>query len=332
MGAFPSSNYVPVQQTAYFLEGLFSEPKLAQMVAAGIFDVGELAAEVKKGDFVNIPKLVQFPDFGRVDITSTTAVTANANRISSNAGKVPVLRDYGMAQLTTHDALRIGQDIDPMLFKSAGNKMAKRLIKQMHNSLTGGVGCTGINHTKALGANPITVNAVRQSKKLLSDQYSELDTCLIHPDVWFDLVYDLQTNYKYMGVVSGQIIMDGGLEMLMGVKKFIVTADLAPTDGVTTASAGDDVYTTWFMGAQAVYLGFQRNVLFEEFDDIRVPSTLRYLKASMDYVVSAKGVAFSGSANPLDTDISNTGNWAKATEDVRNIKIVKLSSYGNVYA
>ena len=329
MGAFPSSAYIPVVQTAFWLEGLFSTEKYQQLTASGVLDTGTLQETARKGDVVNIPRLVQAADYVRVAVTDTSA--AAGTRISSNAGALPVLRDASINTLTKHDELRTGEDFSAMLSKSAGNKFAKRLIKQIDAGL-GGALTAMATHTKNLGANALTVQAVRQAKAKLGDQGQNLHTMLIHSEVWYDLVYDLVQNYKYMGVTSGKIIEQGQLDTIMGIRNIIISDDLVESEGVTTKSAGDDVFTTYLLGEGSIYLAFQRLVEVEEFIDSRVPSTLQYIKFGMDYVAGPRGFAFTGSSNPLDADYANSSNWASRTEDHRNVMAAQVHSYGGVYA
>lgn len=328
MGAFPSSSYIPVLQTGYFLEGLFSNEKYMQLEASGVIDRNTLSEVASKGDSIHIPKLAQAAPFVRCDVTDTAAATGT--RISSNAGKLPVLRDVSINTLTTHDALRTGENFDPMLATSAGNQMAKRIIKQVDGALKGSLGALA-THTKALGSNALTVQGVRQAKAKLGDQGQNLHTMLVHSKVWYDLVYDLIQNYKYMGITSGKIIEEGKLDTIMGIRNIVISDDLVPDAGATS-SAGDDIYHTYLLGSASIYESFQRIIGVEEFNDVRVPSTMRFVKFSMDYVAGPRGLAFTGSDNPIDADFANSSNWAPRTEDHRNILVAQVTSLGGVNA
>jgi hypothetical protein len=324
---YPSSGFVPIVNTFFYLEGLFSEEKYQQLVASKVLDTGTIDGTVSKGDYVTIPRVVQAADFSRVVLTDTAA--AAGTRIASNSGVLSVLRDASINTLTKHDELRTGADFQAMLARSAGNKFAKRMISQLDNSLKGALNSYSI-HTKALGNNPITVQGVRAAKAKLGDQGQNLRTMLMHSSVWYDLVYDLVQNYKYMGVTSGTIIEEGKLDTIMGVRNIIISDDITPDAGYTTSSQA--IYPTYLLGENSIYLAWQREVETEEFLDSRVPSTLHYIKFSMDYVVGPRAFKFTGGSNPSAGDLADDGNWTASTEDHRNVLAAQILSASGKYA
>ena len=325
---FPSAGYIPVVQTAYFMEKYFSEEKYMQLEASGVIDRGTLDDTAKKGDFVNTPKLVQAAPFTRSDVTSTD--TTGGTRISSNAGKLPVLRDVSINKISEHDDIRTGENFEVMLASSAGNQMAKRTVKQLDRSLKGALGAI-TTHTRTTYPSALTVQAVRQCKAQLGDQGQNLHTMLVHSKVWFDLVRDLIENYKYMGVTSGKIIEEGKLDTIMGIRNIIISDDLIPDAG-TGSSTLSPAYNTYLLGEKCIYQEFQRLLNVQTWSDVRVQSTLHYVKFSMDYVLGPTAVKFSGSANPADDDFANSSNWAISTEDLRNANYASIVTVGGKFS
>lgn len=329
MGAFPSSSYIPTVQAGYVLEGLFSNAKFAQLMASGIFSMDTVENLVSDGgDFINVPSLVQMDDFARTDITSTSAVVGT--RIASYAGKLPVLRDYSHKSLTEHDMIRTGENFFPMLARDAGNKVAKRVIKQLDGNLKACLTVAGVNHVKDTTAACTVANLIAAKSKL-GDQADTLSTMLVHSKVWVDLLRDFVATYSANAVVSGDVIKNGSLATVLGIGKIVISDDLT-ADAGATSSSGDDIYWTYFLAPGAIQFGYQAEPRVKIFEDSRVPSTLITFAYKMDYCVGVKGYSFGGSANPTDADYALYTNYSVATEDVRNIGAVALKSYGAVYA
>ena len=332
------ANYIPTSQTRYFREKLFSAPKFAQLMAAGVMGPDPMDAEVlSKGDVINLPKTVQAAAFGRVDLTSTTA--ASGTRVATNDGKAPVLRDYSLNYFLSHDQIRANENWRQHLDESAGNQASKNVISNLDNALKGALAAMTTSHTSNQTGSALTVQFIRGAKALLGDQYDTLDTMLVHSAAWADLIYDLTVNYKYSGNMSSEWLADGYISNVMGISKIIVSDDLT-ADAGATSSAGDDVYHTYIFnssdsvpGFQPIYFGYQSEARIEEFVDARVPSTQVHRKYSMDYVVGIRGVAYSAAITtnpPAKTDLATSGNWTPATEDHRNVGVVQVLSAGNV--
>lgn len=331
--------YIPISQTRYFRERLFSTPKFAQLMASGAMGPDELSNDVlAKGDLITLPKSVQAAAFGRVDLTSTTA--ASGTRVATNDGKAPVIRDYSLNYFLAHDEIRANENWREKLDATAGNQAAKSIIQNLDSSLQGALAALTTTHTSDKTGQAMTVQFIRGAKKLLGDQYDTLDTLLIHSAVWADLIYDLTTTYKYSGNLSGEWLMDGYITNVMGVSKIILSDDLTAEAGATS-SAGDDVYHTYIFnssdtvpGFQPIYFGYQAEQRIEEFIDARVPSTQAFRKYSMDYVLGIRGMAYTAAITtnpPSKTDLATSGNWLMKSESHKNVGVVEIKSAGNVY-
>ena len=331
--ALPSI-YVPTRQVPFVLQGLFSNEKFAQLLAADILSSDILGEAVNAGDFINIPQAVQIPDLSRVDLTSTTA--ASGTRVSTNDSKCPVVRDYSMPIFTKADVLRTGEDFESLNARTAGNKMAKSIIQNLDATLKGVIGTVTSHSVNATAgaAGAMVVQDIRKAKRLLGDQYDRATVMLIHPDVFTDLIADLTGTYKYSGNLSGQWLVDGLVQNVMGINKIIVSSDLSAAAGATS-SQGDDSYYTWIFAPQEdgigapVHFGYQAQPRVEQFVDVRVPDTLTYQKFSLDYAVGVRGMKWNASTpNPTLANLADNTKWDAAYEDHRNVGVVCVRSGG----
>jgi hypothetical protein len=331
------AGYIPVIQTPYLLQGMFSEEKFQMLLAAGVMNAEPIDGVINKGDKVNIPQAIQVDDFSSVDLTSTTAVTGT--RATTNNALAPIVRHYTAMSFTEHDDIRTRENWRELFAASAGNKLAKDVILTMHNSLIGAIQTSGLNHLVTENG-PITTQSIRRAKRLLSDQGHNVDSMLIHPDVWSDLFYDITTQYKFSGPMSGEWLANGEFESMFGIRNVIVSADIVAVGGGSSDSYHDQYYT-WFFKRNdpnveeglggPIYYGYQAEPRYAEFVDSRVPSTLFQPKWNTDYCLGVRGLAFNGPNNPAMTDLNAAANWALATNDTRNVGVVACFTEGAVY-
>lgn len=332
------AGYVPVSQTPYLLQGMFSEEKFAKLMASGVLNAAPIDAHIKKGDTVTIPQAIQVDDMSAVDLSSTSAVTGT--RANTNNAKAPILRRYTAMSYTEHDEIRTQENWREHFASSAGNKLAKDTIVCMHAMLEGVINVSGLNHLyTASGA--FTVQSIRAARKLLGDQAHNVDTMMIHSAVWYDFLYDLTVNYKYSGSLAGTWLENAEMESIFGIKNIIVSDDLTAVAGASSDGSGDQYYTWLFKKDNSlaneaglggpIYFGYQAEPRYSEFVDSRVPSTLFQPKWNTDYCLGVRGMTFSGPTNPLTTDLQQASYWAQANNDSRNVGVVGIFSKGGVY-
>jgi len=334
------AGYIPVVQTPYLLESLFSQEKFKLLMASGVLNSVPLDGQINKGDKITIPTAIQADDFTVVDLSSVTAATGT--RAATNNQIAPIVRHYTMMHFAEHDNVRTDENWRDLFAASAGNKLAKDVIKTLHTVLQGVINVGGLNHLHDAQANPITTQDIRKAKKLLGDQGHNVDTMLIHPDCWSDLFYDLTTTYKFSGPMSGQWLANGQFESMFGIKNVIVSNDVTPIAAASSVYAGDQYYTWLFkanpdIGAGEaglggpVFFGYQAAPRYSEFVDTRVPSTLTNVKWNTDYCIGVRGMAYSGSyGSPATVDLLNSSNWAQANADDRQVGVVAIKSQGGV--
>jgi hypothetical protein len=329
--------YIPVAQTPYLIQGMFSQKKFAALLASGVLNAEAIDAAIRKGDSITIPQTIEVDDFSSVDLTSTVAVTGT--RANTNNAKAPIVRKYTAMSFTEHDDVRTGENWREKFAVTAGNKLAKDAIITMHSMLQGVINVSGLNHlfTKS---GTFVAQDIRAAKKLLGDQGDMVDTMMMHSQVFSDFIYDLTVNYKYAGTLSGEWLQDGYIESVFGVKNIIISDDLTATAGASSDASGDQYYTWLFKRNDAasaedglggpIYFGYQAEPRYAEFVDSRVPSTLFQPKWNTDYCIGVRGMTFNGPTNPLTTDLEQSSNWAQANNDSRNVGVVGIFSKGGV--
>ena len=313
--------YSPVVQTRYLPQGLFSQKKFAALMASGALDVSTASLTAQGGEFVNVPKYVQAAAFGRVGIGATTSASFTA--FATNDGKVPVLRDYSGNKWFKHQLALAGEDFGQKIAMSIGNQLAKRSIKVLDMSMQGAINAGTTPHKYAAGTT-LTVLAVQEGRAKMGDQADQLSTMLIHSKPWNSLLKDLITNYKYAGVWSGELINNGAIETILGVRNVIISDDLTPEAGATS-SAGDDIYYTWLLTEGSLYYNFQQNPYVDVWEDVTNADTIHYEKVAMDFVAAPRAMSFS-TANPTDANLLTSGLWTAAYEDHRNLGIIGITS------
>lgn len=290
-------------------------------MASGALDVSTANLTAQGGEFVNIPKYVQAAAFARVAIGSVSAASFTA--FATNDGKVPVLRDYSGNQWYKHDLAKSGEDFGQKVAITIGNQLAKRSIKVMDYSLQA---CENVGTTPHLYASgtTLTVLAIQEGRAKMGDQADQLHTMLIHSKPWNSLLKDLISTYKYAGVWSGEIINNGMIETILGVRNVIISDDLTPEAGATS-SAGDDIYYTHLLGDGALYFNYQQEPYVDVWEDVTNADTIVYNKVSLDYVAAPRSF-YMNTANPTDANLLTSGLWTAAYEDHRNMNFVGVTS------
>jgi len=321
--------YTPVVQVRYAPQGFFESPKFSACTAAGIFDMRTIedmyAAGVKAGDFVNVPRTIQVPDFSRVQVGSSTPVSFTA--VATNDGKVPILRDISPFYWTRHQLAQTGEDLGRLAGLSVGNKLAKRMLNQMSRGLQAVLNVGAKPHLEDItGAGTKTLNAssIVDAKYRMGDAADTLDTMILSSKAWRSLSKDVLSTYKYAGVWSGQFFESGDLQGIIGIRKFVVTDALLP-EGTGTTTTADDYYYSFLLAPGYVYFAYQREPLVDGWNNVTTQDSQLLERVDMDYVIAPKAFAFNV-ANPTDANFIDPSNWTAAYEDHRNMQVCAVKS------
>lgn len=317
--------YTPVVQTRYLPQGLFSQRKFAAMLASGALDMDTASITATGGEFVNVPRYVQAAAFGRVPIATVDAASFTA--FSTNDGKVPVLRDSSNNKWYKHQLALAAEDFGQKVASSVGNQLAKRVIKVVDYSLQGAVNAGTSPHLRDITAETTkTCNVldIQETRALIGDQADQLTTMLIHSKPWNSLLKDMISTYRYAGLWSGEMLENGQIETILGVRNVIVSDDLTADSGATS-SAGDDSYYTYLMTPGSLYFAYQQDPYVDVWEDPTNSDTIHYEKIALDFVAAPRGFSF-GTANPTDANLTTSGLWTPAYEDHRNFGVCALKS------
>lgn len=312
--------YTPVFQTSYFLSRLMDTPKFAQLLASGILDMATLDSFGPiVGDYVNIPKQIPVADFARTDLTDSTAKTGTA--VGADNQKFPLLWSDTLSTYRDSDVARTGENFDALLSGRVGEKLAKRALQQFGLVMNGS---TPAAHTLDKTGSAPTVDFIRQAKYLAGDNADEFTTLVCHSNVWSSLVKDMLATYSANPSIAG-VAFDGRTAAILGLSNIIIT-DQVPASFGSYASGGDDLYSTFICRPGAIKFGYQHNPTPDTWRDIRIPGNMNYFKVQMSYTMGLEASTWTGGANPIDTDLSNTGNWSTAYEDAREVGAIKILS------
>jgi len=326
--------FIKTIETDVMSRKMFENRIWAALVGSGCIEYGALERFTKLGgEYVVIPKRNKIQDLTHMDHTSGSALTFT--RMSTTDDKAVVVRDASANSYKKHDELLSGDNIMVGISGDYGEKVAKRLVKQTCNVLTGAIQAIDTPsancHVKDLGNAALTAQAIRQGKYLMGDAADELRIMLLHSKVFSDLLRDTSVTYSSLESVSGTSVITGKVPGMFGLDAFIVS-DQVYTTNTGTGSTGDDRYHTYLLGANAIQIGWQKNPLVETDEDITQPSTLVRAKITADYIVHLAGVAWASTANPDDSGLYTASNWNEAYEDHREVPACLIISNGGVYS
>jgi len=318
---------------------MFENPKFAALVESGCLEMQTFESAypningVRPGQILHIPQFVSAPDFTRVNLASAAARAFTA--IDANDQQFPVIRDSSDMSWNRYDKLRTGEDFQSSFEKTVGNKMARRIISQACNVMSGGVPCQAPTHVADFTGLRLTVHRLLQARQLMADQAEHLSTMIIHSRVWADLLWDIINTYHFNPQI-GQVIMDGNIKTLLGIDRIIIT-DYAHNVSAGATCAGDDTFDTYLMrgtenadgGAPALFFGYQSVPETEFFEFPVMEVSMRFIRAYLDYIIAPRGITFSaGITNPTDADLIDTTHWTSANENHRNLGVVLIHSIG----
>ncbi len=310
------------------LEGMFNQRTMSQLLASGVLDPDTLAVTATGGDSVKVPRQPLAADFERTNIGSTSDLSPT--HVSTKNDVAVVLRDHSINEVAKHDSIRTGADMSANLALSLGDKMAKRVCTMLFKGLIAAIQGLTTSHTvDSTSETAVTVGDIRKAKLRLGDYGDDLQTLIMPSEMWGDLLRDLIENYK-IDTVGGVVVNNGKLQSVMGISNIIVS-DLVPDDQFDISS--DTVGPILLCGPNSLYFAFQRAMEIEYQKNILKPSTLEYIKASMDYVVSAKGSTFdAGVTNPTDAQFGSSGSWSQGATDHRECMYAMIVAKGGVYS
>lgn len=299
-----------------------------ELVASGcvIVDPAETVALAKHGDRISIPSIKDPADFGRVDIASTSPMSAQEVDTLTDVGVVQWNRQ--LYQFDDCDTIRSGHDASKEYSMKLGGKKAKRLFELLMNVAIGAVDAvdspTANCHTSAIYSNnpPAypTLRRLRTTKALLADAQTRITTAVMHSASFNHLLSDLITNYGAGSVVGDFAAQTGLLGTLIGIKNWIVS-DLVPT------SDGGSSYNILLLGPGALWLSHQKDLSVDTQREVKGTKTVDYMAVSFNVCPHARFIKWNDNGNnPTDEHLADATKWSAAYDDHRRVLIAKLNS------
>ena len=343
--------YSVVLQHRYVFQRFFYQRQMQAFKQTGVLDMATFKEAypningIRPGQVCYIPQFNNAAAFARVNVSAGIGSTASPTEVSSADQSFPVLRDTSDNYYTRYDMLYNGEKLKESLETTSAEQMSSRMLTQTANVLTGACQAATLTPTHVYDIStrvPVTTD-INAAKALMGDQAYTLDTLLVHPNVYFDIVKDWATTQKY-NPLTGVVVLTGDLQSIFGIK-YIIVSDLMPYVSGQFTCSGADIYNSFLLGNGALFFGFQaenpdgpdgkplldgeEGAIVEVMSPILL-STISYsfVRFNLDYILSARGMKFNGSANPLDTDLSNPANWALATNSHKQVRAVMMKSQG----
>ena len=333
--------YIPTIQTKYIMPAAIDDRVIRGLNEAGVIDADTFQITGQGGDYVSVPELVRAANFAHQTIQSTSAASFTA--VASADDKAVVLNDISANTFYKSQLRQVNEKLGQEISTTIGQRIAKRLSSQTLAGADAQIKAMSTSHSYVAGAaDPsiatgtalagMTVQNFLAARKVMKDYVDDLVACVIHPDIWNQLIKDLVTNYKYAAVQPfTEAIASGMLGTLLGIGKWIVTT-LTPVGAGAASSAGDDQYSTLVFGQKQIGIAFQQEpeVEWSTTDEmnggvgITNQDTVIYLKTTMRYLSHLRRIAWNSTANPSDANFADYTKYTDVSQDHRDVKAVRI--------
>lgn len=311
---------------------------------------------IKEGDYIKVPKVNDISDFARRDIT-TTGATRTFTEMGTTIETGVILHDDIADKFPLSQVERTGANFRAAWGARVGLKWFRRVKQQLYRvaktaveaaDTTDGTTASADIHIhdqySATANQTMTLTRLQDAKAKMGDRAGDLTVVAMHSTPFNNLVKDGISNYK-VDSMAGRLAGIGGLDesavkklVNFGIISFealgmIIIAD----DDLTAISMTGSTYTykskyeTLLMGADAMYLGYQREMVVHEQDDIDdARGAVRKMRAEVDYCPHLNGIKWSAAStpNPTDAQLGTKSNWDEAYTDHKQVKCVKLITNG----
>lgn len=246
------------------------------------------------GAAISLGKIQQVPEYGIV------ARRAGGQAVEDVAALVS--RDDPSAEIRSQLAPRLADSIDDagVAVLSGAIPAANRTVK-------------GVSSGTKVGLNG---SVMAEALTKLGDQAGKLKVIVMHSAVFNDLLAQSLITFVANPQVAGKIYESGDIPYYLG--KRVIVSDLCPFD----ATVADHVlYTSFMLGANAMYLGYQRMVNVETDRDIT--TKLDIVTYDQHFVMHLIGASFTGTPaaayGPSDAELATTGNWTMVAESAKSV-------------
>ena len=340
-------HYAPFTVTAFL-------KSIGILANLGVVEVDPTDRITKEGDFIEIPKINDTSDFVRRNLGASSTRTFTAMGTVMEVGVV--LHDDVADKYLIGQQARTGANFRPVWASRVGLKWARRAKQSLYrvaktavevaDTTDGSTASADIHISDQYSSTvnqTMTFSRLQDAKAKMGDRAGDLTVVVMHSTPWNNLVKDGISNYKIENV-SGALLNVGGLGisditpmMNFGIARFdalglaiIIDDDISSISMTGSTYTYKTKYETLLLGANSLYLGYQRALTLFEDDDIKNAAGVDHLmRAEVDYCAHLRGIKWNvTTANPTDTVLGTRSNWDECYQDHKEVKCVKLITNG----
>ena len=232
----------------------------------------------------------------------------------------------GMGALKDVDVDRVSTGVDalpivvPQIAEAVARLTQDSLVAALKGAFESALASTHVADVSTVGDGLISYeNIINSTQSILGEAQRLTKIIVLHSKVENDLLKSHSIVYVNAGSLGERAITEGVVPTFAG-KRVIVNDTLCAPTG--------EVYPTYILPPEPLYLWWQRSVTLEEDKDILKNGGEYYLKFAWDYVPHLKGMSYNTSAGskPTNTILATGSSWAKAntTADNKQFPYVKL--------
>ncbi len=279
------------------------------------------------GQFIDMPYFTNISSMvARRDVTATTP--PGDLDITGEDEKAVILRRRAGPVKFTEDVFIRGvrrETVEREIGRQIGNMAAKEVRQRLMQTAIAAVGSiSGTPHTGtvyvASGTKGLlTLSSLYDTRMKLGDAYNRLTTVVCHSDAFSDLVKDTIGNYKMVNVGGFTVVT--GLPQAFGMKLVVVDDPSlkVPVDSSYTK------YRTLLFGQNSLGLIYHQSLRIEAERRLDFEAPYWRVLANFDFAPHLFGSKWTSStANPDNTTLGDSGNWAAACNDNREILCSEL--------
>lgn len=263
--------------------------------------------------FKTIASLISLRDLTATSAPSDLAIDgldAKAVILRRKAGPVKFTEDVFIRGLSKES---VGKQIGDQI----GNYAAKEIQDRLIDAAIGGLAGSGstlhtLNDYVTSGTKAkLTFEKINQVRLLLGDAYNQINTIVMHSDVFYDLFLENISQYKIENVAGMAIVT--GIPQALGLRVVVIdNASLKVTNG-----GSFKIYKTLFFGTDAMTLIFQQNLRIESERRLDYEAPYWRVLGNFDFAPILNGVKWTGTGNPTNANVLASTYWDEAYNDHR---------------
>ena len=283
-----------------------------------------MSSEMSQGDFEKESFFKNNSYIYHRDPTSVSDQTAVG--LSMDDATSPKINKGYLVESTLDSFKKLGEDDREMSFvlgQQLGLQIMDQYMSSALSALVGGFGVAAVSadlrHDASSGA--ISSAHLNTAISKMGDAGSRVTMLVMHSKPYYDLIGD-QIAEKLLEVTAFNLFQ--GTPATFGRPVLVVDAPALWTGGSSTASSADDVYHTFGLvqGALNIKESEDKSSLGEVVGGKH--NLIARVQGEYAYNTRMKGMDYTGAANPADSVLATSSNWAKVAADKRSLMGVDL--------